>query len=192
VVGVSIRLYSHRECLVAVVGDMYLNVIASLLSSKTGLSSSSKPVKTFCSANSGSISATSSSKAIKPRSTICSAATAVSSLVCEASRKTASSWMSAASSSAEVLPAAWLYWKLPVTHVSAKVANGWTEDEFGTRRTVFVRSEYDCLWDFALLNSSSDLAFQLRRRRRHARSNLRAKWHIQNNKIKGPSQDINI
>lgn len=104
----------------------YLNVIAFFLASKIGLSSLSNPVRTGCSANSGSSSSTLSSKAIRPRSTTSSAATAVKSFVCDASKKTASSCTSAAPSSTEVLPAAWLYSKLPVNHRS-NVSAAWPD-----------------------------------------------------------------
>lgn len=92
---------------------LYQSVIGTFLSSRIGLSSASNPRSTGCLASSGNHFSTWSFILTRPCSTSCSAATAIKSLVCDASRKMASSWKSSACFFAEILPTAWLYLKLP-------------------------------------------------------------------------------
>ena len=102
----------------------YQSVIGTFRSSRIGLFSASKPHSTGCLASSGNSSSTLSLMLIRPCSMSCSAATAVKSLVCDASRKMASSWISSACSSAEVLPTAWLYLELPEISMNQSVCLG--------------------------------------------------------------------
>ena len=71
----------------------YQSVIGTFLTSRIGLSSASNPCSTGYLESSGNHSSTLSWILIRLCSISCNAATAIESLVCDASRKIASSWI---------------------------------------------------------------------------------------------------
>lgn len=90
-----------------------LSVMVFFLIDIIGSFAESNPLRIGCAPNSGNRVATSSSRLKRPCSTAWSAATADISFDCDAIASTASSVISGASASAEVLPTAELYLKLP-------------------------------------------------------------------------------